>query len=148
MENEISNIGGKLVSKSDHETLVIEAWGRDGLRVRATPLPEVLDRPWALTEPVDAAATIEISDTEATITWSPNFGFALAARRVHDRELEGVRLDSVRGLWNAAERIHHGTMVEFAERYAPFGLRRGAVKTRGTPAVMHEKKLLTSPMSW
>jgi acyl-CoA synthetase (AMP-forming)/AMP-acid ligase II len=70
-----------------------------------------------------------LSDTEATITWSPNFGFALAARRVRDGELEGVRLDRVRGMWNAAERIHHGTMVEFTERYEPFGLRPEAVKT-------------------
>jgi acyl-CoA synthetase (AMP-forming)/AMP-acid ligase II len=70
-----------------------------------------------------------LSDTEATITWSPNFGFALAARRVRDNELEGVRLDRVRGLWNAAERIHHGTLIEFAERYGRFGLRPEAVKT-------------------
>lgn len=34
---------------------------------RVTPLPEIIDRPWALTEPVDAQANIEISNTEATI---------------------------------------------------------------------------------
>jgi acyl-CoA synthetase (AMP-forming)/AMP-acid ligase II len=70
-----------------------------------------------------------LSDTEATVTWSPNFGFALAARRTRDEELEGVRLDRVRALWNAAERIHHATLVEFAERFAANGLRADAIKT-------------------
>jgi hypothetical protein len=63
----ISTIDNKLVYQSSHEALVIEPWGRDGLRVRATPLPEIIDRPWALTEPVDTQAKIEISDTGATI---------------------------------------------------------------------------------
>jgi len=67
MDKSISKIDNRLVYKSDRETLVIEPWGRDGLRVRVTPLSEIIDRQWALTEPVDAQATIEISDTEATI---------------------------------------------------------------------------------
>jgi alpha-D-xyloside xylohydrolase len=67
MDNKIRKIDNRLVYKSDGETLVIEPWGRDGLRVRVTPLPEIIDKPWALTEPVDAQATIEISDTGATI---------------------------------------------------------------------------------
>jgi acyl-CoA synthetase (AMP-forming)/AMP-acid ligase II len=70
-----------------------------------------------------------LSDTEATVTWSPNFGFALAARRVADRDLDGVRLDRVRALWNAAERIHHGTILEFCRRYEAYGLTPEAVKT-------------------
>ncbi len=70
-----------------------------------------------------------LSDTEATTSWSPNFGFALAARRVKDEELAGVRLDRVRALWNAAERIHHETLVGFCERFGPCGLRPDAVKT-------------------
>ena len=67
MNERISTVDNRLVYRSDRETLVIEAWGTDGLRVRATPLGEIIDRQWALTEPVDAQATIEISDTEATI---------------------------------------------------------------------------------
>lgn len=70
-----------------------------------------------------------LTDTEATVTWSPNFGFALAARRVGDRELDRVRLDRVRALWNAAERIHHGTILEFCRRYEAYGLAPDAVKT-------------------
>lgn len=70
-----------------------------------------------------------LHDTQATTTWSPNFGFALAAQRVHDKELEGVRLDHVRGFWNAAERIHYETIVAFKDRFTPIGLRSDAIKT-------------------
>lgn len=66
---------------------------------------------------------------QATISWSPNFGFALAAQRIQDEDLTGVRLDRVRGIWNAAERIHHRTLVEFERRFAPLGLRPQAIKT-------------------
>ena len=64
----ISNIESKLVYKSDKETLVIEPWGQDGLRVRITPSPEVFDTAWALTEPIEQSdATITINDEEAVI---------------------------------------------------------------------------------
>ena len=67
MEKHVRIIDNKLVYRSGEETLVIEPWGRDGLRVRVTPLPETIDRPWALTERVDTQAHIETSDTAATI---------------------------------------------------------------------------------
>jgi len=67
VEKHVRIIDNKLVYRSGEETLVIEPWGRDGLRVRVTPLPETIDRPWALTEPVDTQAHIETSDTAATI---------------------------------------------------------------------------------
>lgn len=70
-----------------------------------------------------------VHDTGATTTWSPNFGFALAAQRVRDRDLVDVRLDHVDGFWNAAERIHHETIVAFRERFTPYGLRPDAIKT-------------------
>ncbi|HJP32509.1 MAG: glycoside hydrolase family 31 protein [Candidatus Latescibacteria bacterium] len=67
MDKRTSIVDNKLVYKTSDETLVVEPWGRDGLRVRVTPLCETIDRPWALTEPVDAQAHIETSDSEATI---------------------------------------------------------------------------------
>ncbi len=68
-------------------------------------------------------------DAGATTTWSPNFGFAVAAQRVRDREIEGVRLDHVRGFWNAAERIHAETLDAFLERFGPLGVTREKLKT-------------------
>ena len=70
-----------------------------------------------------------VHDTGATTTWSPNFGFALAAARVKDHHLDGVRLEHVRGFWNAAERIHYSTMQDFYERFKAFGLSYNALKT-------------------
>ena len=68
-----SQVGNKLVHKMRGETLmlgetlVIEPWGQDGLRVRATMGPEILDTAWALTEPVSSNATIEINENAAII---------------------------------------------------------------------------------
>lgn len=70
-----------------------------------------------------------LSDTGATITWSPNFGFAIATSRIADDELDGVRLGSVRAFWNAAEKIHLETMRLFRNRFQAYGLRPTALKT-------------------
>jgi fatty-acyl-CoA synthase len=70
-----------------------------------------------------------LSETRATETWSANFGFALAVEKITDDELRGVRLDSVRGFWNAAERIHLETFASFYRRFRELGLRLGALKT-------------------
>lgn len=70
-----------------------------------------------------------LSDTDATTTWSPNFGFAITAQRAREQELEGVRLDKVRAFWNAAERIHLETIETFYERFRELGVSRAALKT-------------------
>lgn len=44
------NDNGALVVKQSGETLRIEAWGKDALRVRATMFPQFTDHLWALTE--------------------------------------------------------------------------------------------------
>jgi acyl-CoA synthetase (AMP-forming)/AMP-acid ligase II len=70
-----------------------------------------------------------LASTGATLTWAPNFGFALATERIRDDEIEGVRLDRVRAFWNAAERVHLDTIEEFFARFARYGVRRDALKT-------------------
>lgn len=70
-----------------------------------------------------------LSDTGATVSWSPNFGFALTASRVRDSELDGVDLTHVRSLWNAAERIHADTIRAFDERFRGLGLGESALRT-------------------
>lgn len=69
-----------------------------------------------------------LTRSQATIGWSPNFGFALALR-ASEAELQGVDLRSVRALYNAAERIHARTLQEFTQRYSPWGLAPEAMKT-------------------
>ena len=63
----VEQVGNKLVYKRNVETLAIEPWGENGLRVRSTANPEILDTPWALLESVDAEGSIEISENHATI---------------------------------------------------------------------------------
>ena len=68
----VSEVDNQRVHRLGDETLVIEPWGPDGLRVRVTVGPEIVDTQWALTEPVGTApdsgqASIEITDTEAVI---------------------------------------------------------------------------------
>ena len=56
-----TNDNGALVARRMGETLRIEPWGADSLRVRATMQPCIESQDWALTEPVQPAhATIEI----------------------------------------------------------------------------------------
>ena len=53
------------------ERLWIEAWGRDGLRVRATRRSQLTGRDWALLEPVpEIAAEVEVREIDATEPWN------------------------------------------------------------------------------
>ncbi len=74
MKGQVSRSGNRLVHKHAQETLVIEPWGRDGLRVRATVRDQVDDQAWALTEDTSAnghqpaaAVRIDIGDSVGTI---------------------------------------------------------------------------------
>ncbi|HIE70734.1 MAG TPA: fatty acyl-AMP ligase, partial [Planctomycetes bacterium] len=70
-----------------------------------------------------------LQDTRATVTWSPNFGYAVAAQRIRNEDVEGVRLDHVRGFWNAAERIHYETVREFHKKFEHLGVSWSQLKT-------------------
>ncbi len=54
----------------------------------------------------------------ATITFAPNFAYALTARRVTDKELDGWDLSRVRVLGCGAEPIQPSTMRTFLDRMA------------------------------
>ncbi len=56
---------GALIVRQQNETLRIEAWGKDSLRVRATQYPEFTGRDWALTEELpqeQKKAEVDISE--------------------------------------------------------------------------------------
>jgi fatty-acyl-CoA synthase len=63
----------------------------------------------------------------ATISPAPNFAYELCVRKIADKDLEGLDLSSWRAATNGAEPVHAETLDRFAERYAPYGLRRGAL---------------------
>ena len=59
------NKGQALIACRGGETLRIEAWGRDALRVRATRLPDFTGRTWALTEvPPESSPEIRIYEED------------------------------------------------------------------------------------
>ncbi len=58
-----------LVFKRNGETLRIEPWGKDSLRVRSTMFPEFTGKDWALTEKVPSCTPdITIGEEESSIT--------------------------------------------------------------------------------
>lgn len=90
--------------------------------------------PLAMLSPLDFARKPALwlrglFNTGSTMTWSPNFGFAITAERVREEEVTGVRLDRVRKFWNAAERIHLETIRAFYERFASLGVCLESLKT-------------------
>ena len=48
MGNELFEKETKLFRQVNHETVCIEPWGKDGLRIRSTVLDEIKDLPGAL----------------------------------------------------------------------------------------------------
>ena len=51
-----------LLCKRQGETLRIEAWGKDALRVRASMEPKIQEKAWALTESIESKAEILIDE--------------------------------------------------------------------------------------
>ena len=64
-----------------------------------------------------------------TLSGGPNFAFELCARRIADEEIEGLDLSSWRLAFNGAEPVHADTLDRFAERFAPFGVRRPGLRS-------------------
>ena len=54
----------KLICKKGGETLLIEPWGKDALRVRSTMLPDLTGNDWALSENVPASSDVEVKTFE------------------------------------------------------------------------------------
>ena len=62
-----SQEGDRLVRRYDAETLWVEAWGKNGLRVRATQLSEMPQKDWALLPEKRAAAKISMQGDTAVV---------------------------------------------------------------------------------
>lgn len=62
-----------------------------------------------------------------TLSAAPNFAYQLCARRIEERDLEGLDLSSWRLAFNGAEPVSPETLDEFAARFTRYGLRREAL---------------------
>ena len=76
--------GDRLIWRSGGETLLVEPWGRDSVRVRATMMRDITDSDWALLAPDTAAHAVEIAihDKTATLT-NGNIRVELTGRTFH-----------------------------------------------------------------
>ena len=78
---------GVLTACLGGETLRIEPWGKDSLRVRATRCSRFTDQDWALTEEPEARqAVVEISEEDH---WSETV--PLTRRKSHPSQTDGSR---------------------------------------------------------
>jgi alpha-D-xyloside xylohydrolase len=64
----LSKHGNRLIYHFGAETLWIEPWGTNALRVRATKTNSMPSEDWALIKPLKPTADIDIVDNEASIT--------------------------------------------------------------------------------
>ena len=62
-------------------------------------------------------------DYGGTITFAPNFAYALAAKRSRDKDLEGLDLSKLRIAGCGAEPINPQVMRAFAERFGRVGFK-------------------------
>ncbi len=67
-----------------------------------------------------------MTQTRATISFAPSFGYDLCARRVRDADIESYDLSNWRVAGIGAEMIRPETLEYFAERMAPCGFDRRA----------------------
>jgi fatty-acyl-CoA synthase len=68
-----------------------------------------------------------VSKYGGTITVTPNFAYALAARRTRDQDLEGLDLSRLRIAGCGAEPINAAVLRQFCDRFAPVGFRAEAL---------------------
>jgi fatty-acyl-CoA synthase len=68
-----------------------------------------------------------MSEYGASITFAPNFAYALAAKRSRDKDLEGLDLSRVRVAGCGAEPISANVLRGFIERFAVAGFRAEAL---------------------
>ncbi len=61
----------------------------------------------------------KIHEHRGTITYAPNFAYALVAKRLKDRDVEGLDLSCLRVAGCGAEPIQARALRDFAERLAP-----------------------------
>ncbi|MFD9905354.1 aminotransferase class I/II-fold pyridoxal phosphate-dependent enzyme [Streptomyces sp. NPDC059063] len=68
-----------------------------------------------------------LSETRASTSVAPNFGFEACVRRITDEERAGLDLSHWRLALNGAEPVRADTLDRFVERFAPCGFRRAAL---------------------
>ena len=91
-------------------------------------LPLMAGVPLVLMSPFDwvqhpALLFRAIHDYRGTLCWLPNFAYNHCARRIRERDVEGVNLASMRLFINCSEPVRQESQQMFLERFAANGVR-------------------------
>ncbi|MEW5985985.1 MAG: AMP-binding protein [Chloroflexota bacterium] len=91
-------------------------------------LPLVLGIPLVLMSPFDwaqhpALLLRAIHDYQGTLCWLPNFAYNHCARRIRQRDVEGLSAASMRLFINCSEPVRHDSHELFLSRFASLGVR-------------------------
>jgi len=97
-------------------------------------LPMVCHMPVVMQSPLDWVMHPEtmlqiISDYKCTLAWLPNFTFQFVPRRTPQNRWSQYDLSSARALINCSEPVRAGSMDEFYNSFAPYGLQREALQS-------------------
>lgn len=68
-----------------------------------------------------------ISKEKGSLLWLPNFAYNMLADKIHEDELEGINLDSVRLIINCSEPVRDESHVKFYNRFSKYGLKDKAL---------------------
>ena len=70
-----------------------------------------------------------VSKYHGTLTWLPNFAYIFCARKIRDRHLEGVDLNSWRAIINCSEPVRWESHQAFFEKFKEYGLKLETLQT-------------------
>lgn len=68
-----------------------------------------------------------ITQHRGTFCWLPNFAYNHCAQKIRAQDLAGIDLTSIRAFVNCSEPVYASSHQQFAERFAPYGLRPNAL---------------------
>jgi acyl-CoA synthetase (AMP-forming)/AMP-acid ligase II len=97
-------------------------------------MPILLRSPLVLMSPFDWVRAPyrlmhAMTDYRGTLSWLPNFAYNFCAKKIRDRDLEGVDLSSWRAVINCSEPMRWQSHQLFLERFEPYGLKPSALAT-------------------
>lgn len=68
-----------------------------------------------------------IARHRATLTASPNFGYAICLAKIDEKALEGIDLSSLRMAFNGAEPVSVEVVLGFSKKFGKFGFKENAM---------------------
>jgi acyl-CoA synthetase (AMP-forming)/AMP-acid ligase II len=97
-------------------------------------MPILLQSPLVLMSPFDWVRAPyklmhAVTEYQGTLSWLPNFAYNFCAKKIRDRDLEGVDLSSWRAVINCSEPMRWHSHQMFLERFEPYGLKPSGLAT-------------------